>query len=460
MHSGDAVLQFSASLESAPPMRTPLAGAYCAIDFGTSNSALALPADDGVRLVELEPGFASMPTAVFYLAGGPAAQAEHLYGRAALAAYVDGLDGRLMRSMKSILGSTLLEQHTDIGGGRALRYGDVIAGYLHHLRRLGGAAAGAPLTRAVLGRPVFFVDDDPLRDAQAQAALESAARSVGFAELQFQYEPIAAAFAHEATVTAEQLVLVADIGGGTSDFSLVRVGPGRRRRLDRRDDILANHGVHVAGTDFDRRVALATTLPLLGYGAARPARPGEPARELPSGLYFDLATWHLINTVYAPARVAEWRAMRGWFADRRQHARLMTVLAELLGHGLAAAAEQAKIDVALQGRAAIDLDDVEPGLASALDAAGAVQALQADQDRIVAAARETLRQAGVPPRAVQVVFFTGGSTGLASLVDGIAAVFPAATPIRGDGVASVAQGLGLHARRLFSGGGPTGAPGA
>jgi hypothetical chaperone protein len=273
----------------------------------------------------------------------------------------------------------------------------------------------------------------------------------------FQYEPIAAAFAHEATLSAEQLVLVADIGGGTSDFSLVRVGPRRRARIERQDDILANHGVHVAGTDFDRRVALAAILPLLGYGALGPGRAGEAPRELPSGIFHDLATWHLINTVYAPARLAEWRAMRGWFAEPRQHARLMRVLEDRLGHGLAAAAEQAKIDVALHGHADIPLDEVEPGLASTLEAAGAARALESDQARIVDAARETLRQAGVPAAAVQAVFFTGGSTGLASLTEAIAAVCPQALTVRGDRFASVAAGLGLHARRLFSGGAASGA---
>jgi hypothetical chaperone protein len=427
----------------------------CAIDFGTSNSAVALPGPQGVQLVALEGGLPTMPTAVFYLADDSPAHAlepERLYGRAAVAAYVEGLDGRLMRSMKSILGSALLEQRTDVGGGRALRYGDVITGYLRHLKRLADAEAGAPITRVVLGRPVFFVDDDPVRDRQASSALADAARAVGFKSLQFQYEPIAAAFAHEATVADEQLVLVADIGGGTSDFSLVRVGPARRDRLERQDDILANHGVHLAGTDFDRRVALATILPLLGYGARGPGKAGEPPRELPSGIFFDLATWHLINTVYAPARLAEWRAMRGWFADPRQHRRLMTVLEDRLGHALAAAAEQAKIDIALHGQALIPLDIVEHRLASALDAAGAARALHSDQARIVDAAHATLRQAGVPASAVQAVFFTGGSTGLASLVDGIAAVFPGATAVRGDRFASVAQGLGLHAQRVFSGG--------
>jgi hypothetical chaperone protein len=87
-------------------------------------------------------------------------------------------------------------------------------------------------------------------------------------------------------------VLVADIGGGTSDFSVVRVGPRRAAALDRKADILANHGVHIAGTDFDRRIELASILPELGYGAFGPPAPGRPAREVPSAIYFDLATWH------------------------------------------------------------------------------------------------------------------------------------------------------------------------
>ncbi|MFY9512752.1 MAG: heat-shock protein, partial [Rubrivivax sp.] len=120
---------------------------FAAIDFGTSNSAIALPQGArGVRLVELEPGHPTMPTAVFYRADGPAhAEPERLYGRAAIAAYVDGAEGRLMRSMKSILGSDLVTQSTDVGGGRGVRYVDVIAGYLRHLKRMAEAAAGAPL---------------------------------------------------------------------------------------------------------------------------------------------------------------------------------------------------------------------------------------------------------------------------------------------------------------------------
>jgi len=144
---------------------------YCAIDFGTSNSAVAVPdATLGMRLVELEPGQRTMPTAVFYFVDGP----EHdgpprAFGRAAVAAYVDGLDGRLMRSMKSILGSSLIDQTTDVGGGRGVKYLDIVAGYLRHLKRCAEAEAGQSIERVVLGRPVFFVDEEHRLPAPPEA---------------------------------------------------------------------------------------------------------------------------------------------------------------------------------------------------------------------------------------------------------------------------------------------------
>ena len=420
--------------------------AVCAIDFGTSNSAIALPACSGVRLVELEPGQLTMPTAVFYAVEGLASfeDPHRHYGRAAVAAYVEGVEGRLMRSMKSILGSTLAQQATDVGTGRSVLYLDVVGGYLQHLKTLAEQQAGQPLTRVVLGRPVFFVDDDAERDAAAQAALTQAARSVGFDEISFQYEPIAAALDYESTIEHEQLVLVADIGGGTSDFSLVRVGPQRRKRIARQDDILANHGVHIAGTDFDRHIELGHVLPVCGFKAS-----GPNGREVPSKVYFDLATWHLINTVYGPARVAELARMKSFYDDTRQHARLMTVVQQRLGHALIGQAEAAKIAVAEGGHTHIDLAALQPGLRVELDEAQAIAAVDADLNRIAAAADQTLAQAGLARERVDALYFTGGSTGLRPLAERIAARFPTAKVMRGDRFASVAQGLGLHAQRVF-----------
>ena len=433
------------------PNATP---SYCAIDFGTSNSAIAIadPADaaGGMRLVELEPGQTTMPTAVFYFVEGPELDGPpRAFGRAAIAAYVDGLDGRLMRSMKSILGSPLIDQTTDVGGGRGAKYSDIVAGYLRHLKRTAEAQAGVPIRRAVLWRPVFFVDHDPARDAQAQAALEAAARLVGFDEVSFQYEPIAAAFDYERGIDREQIVLVADIGGGTSDFSIVRVGPQHAVKRERKSDILANHGVHIAGTDFDRRVELAAILPEYGFGAMGPSIAGAPPREVPSGVYFDLATWHLINTVYSPGRVAELRGMRKFYGNPRHHERLMIVIDERLGHELAARAEGAKIAVADGGTTRIDLSHTEHRLGVDFTEQQSIEAIEADIERIVDAARVTVTQAGLAPTRIDALYFTGGSTGLRLLAQRIAAAFPAAQLARGDRFASVASGLALHAQRWF-----------
>jgi hypothetical chaperone protein len=429
---------------------------FCAIDFGTSNSAIAAPTAEGpLSLVALEAGEPTMPTAVFYRAerrddeGGVGRE----FGRAAIAAYVDGIEGRLMRSMKSLLGSTLIDQTTEVGGGRAVSYLSVLSGYLQHLKHTAENERGVRLEQAVIGRPVFFVDDDARRDAAAQAALGAAAQQAGFQDVRFQYEPIAAAFDHEQGLAVEQCVLVADIGGGTSDFAVVRVGPDRADRPDRRDDILAHHGVHIAGTDFDRRIALEAIMPAFGYRARGPAsggRGGDSAREVPSGIYFDLATWHLINTAYHPARLAELRAMRSFYSEPRHHARLMTVLAQRLGHGLAAGAERAKIAVASGASGRIDLSSVERGLDAEVSLAQALDWIDTQLESIAGAARLTVQAAGLAPADIDALYFTGGSTGLSPLTQRIATAFPNAVQARGDAFASVANGLALHAARVFA----------
>ena len=413
---------------------------YCAIDFGTSNSAVAIPHNDSMRLIELEPGFQGMPTAVFY----NAEDESRCFGREAVAAYVDGFDGRLMRSIKSILGSDLMEQSTEIGHGITIKYIDVVIGYLRHLKKVAEAQHGGPLTRVIIGRPVRFVDHDASRDAKAMASLETAAHAAGFKEVAFQFEPIAAALDYESTITDEQIVLVADIGGGTSDFSLVRVGPARHGQLARQNDILANHGIHIAGTDFDQSVNLAAIMPQVGLGTL-----GPQGRRVPGKVYFDLATWHLINTVYTPNRVIELREMISMYDDLVCFERLMKVVTKRLGHHLAALAEQTKIDVALHGSSVIKLDAVEDNLRTMFSDAEQADALEHKVARIVETAKETVRRANAHADEVSAVYFTGGSTGLHFLTQRIAALFPNAKRVAGDRFSSVANGLGIYALRKF-----------
>lgn len=413
---------------------------YCAIDFGTSNSAVAIPHENGMQLIELEPGFLGMPTAVFY----NAEDESRCFGREAVAAYVDGFDGRLMRSIKSILGSDLMEQSTEIGHGISIKYIDVVIGYIRHLKKVAETQHGRKLNRAIIGRPVRFVDHDKTRDAKAMASLEKAALAAGFNEIAFQFEPIAAALDYESTIHDEQIVLVADIGGGTSDFSLVRVGPSRHGKLDRHDDILANHGIHVAGTDFDQSVNLAAIMPQLGFGSI-----GPQGRRVPGTVYFDLATWHLINTVYAHNRVIELREMISMYTDLDSYHRLMKTIARRLGHHLAALAEQTKIDVALHGHSVIDLSMLEDKLQTTFAEAGQAEALEQKVARIVNTASETLHQSNTLAKDVSAVYFTGGSTGLQFLTDRIARLFPNARRVVGDRFSSVANGLGIYAARKF-----------
>jgi hypothetical chaperone protein len=416
---------------------------YCAIDFGTSNSALAFPAGDTMRLALLEGEMRGMPTAVFYNAD----DGTRLFGRAAVQAYVDGSDGRLMRSIKSILGSDLMDEVTEIGPGRSVSYIDVVVNYLRHLREVAQRQAGHDLARVVLGRPVFFVDDDPVRDRKAQDTLEDAARRAGFSEVQFQYEPIAAALDFEASMPREEmLLLVADIGGGTSDFSILRASRARHALAERRADVLANYGVHIAGTDFDRALNLAAFMPLLGHGSSTPQ-----GRPVPNRIYFDLATWHLINTTYTPLRQAQLRQARPMYADRAAYERLLVVLRRRLGHALAGRAEQAKIEVAQQGDTRVALHDIAPDLSVVITARQQAEALGDWFARIVHAALATCRLAQVPPTAIDAVYFTGGSTGLAPLRAALAQPFTQAALVEGERFSSVVQGLAISAQRRFAG---------
>jgi hypothetical chaperone protein len=401
------------------------------------------PEQTRVELAPLENGASSMPTAVFY----SAEDASRQFGRAAIAAYVDGHEGRLMRSIKSILGSDLMDEATELPGGVQVRYIDVVIAYLRQVRQVAQAHWQVPIERVVIGRPVFFVDDDPRRDARAQDTLLQAARAAGLSEVQFQYEPIAAALDYESRLRpdeGERLVLVADIGGGTSDFSVVRASAMAHGRVDRRDDVLANHGVHLAGTDFDRAVNLSKIMPVLGYNGT-----GPEGRPVPSRIYFDLATWHLINTTYTPNRIAELKMMRRMYNDHDAHRRLMQVLSDHRGHDLAACAESAKIAVSESGTATIDLGFVESGLQVPVDDRALGIALKSDVARIVATACETVRMAQLDPGRIGAVYFTGGSTGLSLLVEQIGAAFPAAHAVRGDRYSSVVSGLAITAQRRF-----------
>jgi hypothetical chaperone protein len=401
------------------------------IDFGTSNSAAAvLQADGKLHAIALEGERTSLPTALFFHADDGHVE----YGSAALAAYLSGAEGRLMRSIKSLLGSKLMDEQTVING-RATSFFDIVVLFFKELKSRSEKRMGHTVTSAVLGRPVHFVDGDAKRDALAQATLGRAAKAAGFKNVTFQFEPVAAALDYERRVEAETTALVVDIGGGTSDFTVTRLGPARRNTLNRAKDVLATTGIHIAGTDFDRLINLDRVMPLLGYGHVGPS-----GREVPSGVFFDLSTWHLIHHAYARKSVHHAQELWTDYTDLALHKRLMRVLNEHQGHRLLAHVEAAKIACSVcNADTAIDVACIGDDLQALLSPAALELALHAQLEKIVACAQQCVSASGLP--SVDTVYLTGGSSALRPLMDALQRVFPAASMVQGDLFGGVAAGL-------------------
>lgn len=412
----------------------------CSIDFGTSNSAVGVCDAGGPRLLPIQRGATSVPTALFFSFD----DGSTTYGHDALERYFAREPGRYLRAIKSILGTGLFEETTQVRR-KQYSFGDIVAAFLRFLRSTAGDNLGALPTSVVLGRPAFFVDDDPAADATAQSQLESAARTAGFKHIAFQFEPIAAALDYEQSVRAEEIALVADIGGGTSDFSVVRVSPERARASDRRGDILGFTGVHIGGTDFDRQLSLARVMPDLGL-RSRLRRKGLLA---PAWYFFDLATWHRISFLYDAKVLTEVRGVLRDSAEPEKIERLLQVLEQRKGHELLASVEAAKIELSRADRVTIKLNDSVGDLSRNITRAELEAAVAVSLQRIKARVGDVLRLAGLSPETVSTVFLTGGATRMPSIRNAIAAAVPTARLHAGDAFGSVATGLALDAARRF-----------
>ncbi|MFO1162309.1 MAG: Hsp70 family protein [Reyranellaceae bacterium] len=405
----------------------------CGLDFGTSNSAIGVLRDDVATLAPLEDDRTLMPSAVFF---DYETKNQVLFGSDAIAAYVGQTEGRLMRALKSILGSPLIDEETSLGS-RKVRLTEVVEFLVRHLKHKAEEFAGQEVTSVVHGRPVRFVDGDDSADARAQAVLEAIARRAGFRDIRFVYEPIAAAHHYEQTVQTEELVLIADIGGGTSDFSIVRIGPERRDRSDRDDDVLANAGVRVGGTDFDTALNLAAVMPLLGFGTQLVAK----NLPMPNAIYHELATWATINFVYSHKNEREFAELVLEACEPEKVDRLVRVLRQRLGHRLAFAVEDAKIELSAADQAAVSLAFLESGLAALATRADFDHAIEARIDRLHRAAGDCLALAGLSGADIDTIFLTGGSSRVPAVRETIARVAPTARAATGSDLLSVAMGL-------------------
>ena len=435
---------------------SPIREAALGFDFGTTNSSVALlTPESGLQLASFPSlaGPIQSFRSVLYLeqarSGTGPRKTHALTGPAAIEHYLQADEkGRLIQSLKSHLSSRSLTG-TEVFG-RRYKLEDLIARILADLRKYAEAQFQRPIRYAMVGRPVRFVGANTSEDDDfAVSRLRQAFTAAGFEHVDFEMEPVAAACAYEATLEHDELILIGDFGGGTSDFSLLRVGPGIRSRGRTPQDLLGNSGLGLAGDAFDARIVRKLVSPALGSNSeARSLNKLLPA--VPSWIYANLERWHYLsflrtNNVREILKSAHLRAL-----EPEKIQALITLIDEDLGYQLHQSVQQVKFELSRADRAEFRFRQGSP-IAPSFDLRIPVTRAEfeswiADDLHAIEGSIDTLLQtSGVDPRAVDRVFLTGGS----SFVPAVRRIFETRfgqDRIRGGNeFTSVAHGLALRA---------------
>jgi hypothetical chaperone protein len=418
------------------------------IDFGTSNSGYAIADDGVVRLATFarltDPGESdTAPTVLFF----PDYERDVHFGHSAIARYLHvGLEGRFVQSMK-----TFLPQRSFTGTAIRGRHHDIEELVAIFLRRFLAAAEAHLGVRTkdlelVMGRPARFSEEDDA-DALAEARLREGARRAGLDKLRFLIEPVAAALAYESQISHDETVLVADLGGGTSDFTLMRVGPSQRHLPDRRPSILASRGIPIAGDKIDAEIVRVALLPLLGLGSDYLAFTDRAT--VPHWLFQRLLQWNHVSFLKSKDTLEFLKLVHKTSSDRAAIGRLLELVNSDQGFLLFRAVERAKRELA----AAPVARTSDEANALAVDA----EITRHDFDRAIAplvdkihgTAMATLAAAGVEPDRVDALFMTGGTSLLPQVRARFEETFGAHKLQGGNTFSSVAFGLALGGRRQF-----------
>ena len=435
---------------------SPIREAALGFDFGTTNSSVALlTPESGLQLASFPSlaGPIQSFRSVLYLeqarSGTGPRKTHALTGPAAIEHYLQADEkGRLIQSLKSHLSSRSLTG-TEVFG-RRYKLEDLIARILADLRKYAEAQFQRPIRYAMVGRPVRFVGANTSEDDDfAVSRLRQAFTAAGFEHVDFEMEPVAAACAYEATLEHDELILIGDFGGGTSDFSLLRVGSGIRSRGRTPQDLLGNSGLGLAGDAFDARIVRKLVSPALGSNSeARSLNKLLPA--VPTWIYANLERWHYLsflrtNNVREILKSAHLRAL-----EPEKIQALITLIDEDLGYQLHQSVQQVKFELSRADRAEFRFRQGSP-IAPSFDLRIPVTRAEfeswiADDLHAIEGSIDTLLQtSGVDPRAVDRVFLTGGS----SFVPAVRRIFETRfgqDRIRGGNeFTSVAHGLALRA---------------
>jgi hypothetical chaperone protein len=420
------------------------------VDFGTTNSSIARAGAEGHVELAQYPHAGSMVEAyrsLLYLDqvkergvtrikswSGPAAIEEYLSAET---------KGRLIQSLKSFLTSRSLKS-TEVFG-RRMTLQDLIARILTDLREKAEAQFGSRIQSAVVGRPVRFVGAEKAEDDTfAEHRLREAFQAAGYASIEFELEPVAAAEHYESSLDHEELILIGDFGGGTSDFSLLRVGPAIRKRGRSSEDLLGNSGVGIAGDAFDARIVRNLVSPALGRGSsARSMNKTLPA--VPNWVYSKLEHWHHLSFLRTNTVMNMLKGSKATAFEPQKIESLIHLIKEDLGYELHRAVQKVKCALSTEPAAVFCFSDGVIEIEAAVQRTDFEAWIAEELGQIESCVDRLISASGVSRQDVDRVFLTGGS----SFVPAVRRIFETrfgADRIRsGNEFTSVARGLALSA---------------
>lgn len=363
-----------------------------------------------------------------------------LFGKAALSQYLeDPEEGYYIKSPKSFLGASGLAPM------QIQFFEDIVACMMSNVKTLTEQALQKEVTQTVIGRPINFQGlNGEESNQQAINVLTNAAKRVGFKDVEFQYEPVAAGFEFEASLTKETRVLVVDIGGGTSDCSMLLMSPNYTNTDNRNEHLLAHTGVRVAGNDFDIQLALQGIMPSLGMNSF--LKTGKP---MPTSSFYQALAINNINEQTAFYSAKNRRDLVELSRDAKETSiveRLITVHDHKLSYQLVNAAEQAKIALSEQDSYIIELEDIAPDLSAEVNKDSLKSANKRTMESIGNIMQLAVEQAQCKP---DVIFVTGGTAKSPVLSQFIQQQMPNTPIVVGDHFGSVTAGLARWAEKIF-----------
>ena len=424
-------------------------GRYVGLDFGTTNSAVAVAADAEAALARFEaPGGPSdtFPSLVYFdrhrHASGTRVSAHA--GSDAVARYLQAEDkGRLLQSLKSYLGDRRFERTRVFASTYSLA--DLIMLIIRAMLSSATSPVDPMTSRVVIGRPVHFSGGpDGADDEFALRRLIGAVEQCGFEEILVEYEPVAAAYAYERRLTRDEVILIGDFGGGTSDFSLMRVGPTVRHRGRARADILGNDGVAVAGDAFDRAIVRHLVAPRLGLGSEY-CSPPDKMLPVPSWPYERLERWHHLSLLNNDAHLDLLEVIRRRASSPGQIEAFIDLIRSEAGYQLHEAVRRTKFALSLQAEARFEFTTGSVIIAQTVTRADFERWIEPELAAIARSVDGLIAKAAVLPSEIDHVFLTGGSAFVPAVRRIFIDRFGRSKITGGEELTSVATGLALRA---------------